>query len=119
VREQRCLAEAIYFEARSEPEKGQAAVAQVVLNRVQSGLYPSTVCGVVFQNRQHYDACQFSFACDGHPLRVTEPEAWRTAMRIAADVIDGETYVAASATPPIITPITCGRAGRNISRRPT
>lgn len=93
-REERCLAEAVYFEARSEPEKGQAAVAQVVLNRVSSGLYPSTVCGVVFQNRQRHNACQFSFACDGHALRVTEPEAWRTAARVAHSVIDGQTYVA-------------------------
>ena len=93
AREQRCLAEAIYFEARSEPEEGQAAVAQVVLNRVSSGLYPSTVCGVVFQNRQRHNACQFSFACDGRALRVTEPEAWRSAVRIAAAVIDGKTYV--------------------------
>ena len=92
-REERCLAEAIYFEARSEPEEGQAAVAQVVLNRVSSGLYPSTVCGVVFQNRQRHNACQFSFACDGRALRVTEPEAWRTAVRIAHNVIDGKTYV--------------------------
>ena len=95
AREQRCLAEAVYFEARSEPEEGQAAVAQVVLNRVSSGLYPSTVCGVVFQNRQRHNACQFSFACDGRALRVNEPEAWRTAVRIAAAVIDGKTYVAA------------------------
>jgi hypothetical protein len=92
--QERCLAEAIYFEARSEPEKGQAAVAQVVLNRVRSGLYPATVCGVVFQNRNRHDACQFSFACDGRALRVTEPEAWRTAVRIARNVIDGATYVA-------------------------
>lgn len=92
-REARCLAEAIYFEARSEPEEGQAAVAQVVLNRVSSGLYPPTVCGVVFQNRQRHNACQFSFACDGHALRVNEPEAWRTAVRIAASVIAGKTYV--------------------------
>ena len=50
--EKRCLAQAIYFEARSEPEEGQAAVAQVILNRMTSGLYPSSICGVVFQNRQ-------------------------------------------------------------------
>ena len=65
ARENRCLAEAIYFEARGESEEGQAAVAQVVLNRVSSGLYPATICGVVYQNRWHYNACQFSFACDG------------------------------------------------------
>jgi hypothetical protein len=92
--EERCLAEAVYFEARSEPVDGQAAVAQVVLNRVKSGLYPSTICGVVFQNRQRHNACQFSFACDGKALRVKEPEAWATAEEIARRVLDGETYVA-------------------------
>lgn len=93
-REQRCLAEAIYFEARGESSKGQAAVAQVVLNRVSSGLYPPTICGVVFQNRQHYHACQFSFACEGRSLRITEAEAWRRAQRIAAAVTNGKTYIA-------------------------
>lgn len=93
-REQKCLAEAIYFEARGEPEEGQAAVAQVVLNRVKSGLYPQTICGVVYQNRQHRNACQFSFACNGHALRITEPESWVDAQRIAKAVLDGKTYVA-------------------------
>ncbi len=92
-REQRCLADAIYFEARGESEEGQAAVAQVVLNRAASGLYPSTICGVVYQNRRRHNACQFSFACDGRALRVNEPEAWRTAARIAAEVTAGTTYV--------------------------
>ena len=92
--EQRCLAQAIYFEARGESEKGQAAVAQVVLNRVSSGLYPSTICGVVFQNRQHYHACQFSFACEGRSLRITEADAWQRAEHIAAAVTTGKTYVA-------------------------
>jgi spore germination cell wall hydrolase CwlJ-like protein len=92
-RERRCLAEAVYFESRSEPEAGQAAVAQVVLNRVQSGLYPTSICGVVYQNRHHYKACQFSFACEGKSLRVTEPESWATAVRIANEVMDGRTYL--------------------------
>jgi spore germination cell wall hydrolase CwlJ-like protein len=92
-RESRCLAEAVYFESRSEPEAGQAAVAQVVLNRVQSGLYPATICGVVYQNRHHYKACQFSFACEGKSLRITEPESWATAARIAREVMDGRTYI--------------------------
>ena len=91
-RERKCLAEAIYFEARSEPEAGQAAVAQVVLNRVKSGLYPSTVCGVVYQNRHRYMGCQFSFACEGKALRVTEAEPWRTAVRIARDVSEGRLF---------------------------
>src|ERR1700736_1072907 len=56
AQQNRCLAEAIYFEARGESWGGQAAVAQVVLNRVSSGLYPATICGVVYQNRRHYNA---------------------------------------------------------------
>ena len=92
-REQRCLAEAVYFEARSEPEEGQAAVAQVILNRVKSGLYPSNVCGVVYQNRHRYMACQFSFACEGKSLRITDAASWGTATRIASAVIAGRTYL--------------------------
>ncbi len=92
-REQRCLAEAVYFEARSEPPAGQAAVAQVVLNRVKSGLYPPTVCGVVYQDRSHYKACQFSFACEGKSLRITEPGPWRQAVKTALDVTEGKTYL--------------------------
>jgi spore germination cell wall hydrolase CwlJ-like protein len=92
-KEQRCLAEAVYFEARSEPEEGQAAVAQVVLNRAKSGLYPSTVCGVVYQNRHRFMGCQFSFACEGKSLRITDAGSWQTATRIASAVIDGRTYL--------------------------
>ena len=92
-RETRCLAEAVYFEARSEPDTGQAAVAQVVLNRVQSGLYPASVCGVVYQNRHHYHGCQFSFACEGRSLRITEGDAWEQAVRIANEVMNGRTYI--------------------------
>ena len=91
--ERRCLAEAVYFEARSEPEEGQAAVAQVVLNRATSGLYPASICGVVYQNRTHYKACQFSFACEGKSLRITEADSWHTATRIADAVIGGQTYL--------------------------
>ena len=94
AREQRCLAEAVYFEARSEPEEGQAAVAQVILNRVKSGLYPTSVCGVVYQNRHRHLACQFTFACEGKSLRVTDADAWDTARRVARAVMDGKTYVA-------------------------
>ena len=92
-REQRCLAEAVYFEARSEPEAGQAAVAQVVLNRVKSGLYPTNVCGVVYQNRHRYMGCQFSFACEGKSLRITDAASWQSATRIAQSVIEGRTYL--------------------------
>ena len=84
ARQMRCLAEAIYFESRSEPEEGQAAVAQVVLNRVRSGIYPTTVCGVVYQDRNRPFACQFTFACEGKSLRIEEPGPWAVATRIAA-----------------------------------
>lgn len=94
AREKHCLTEAIYFEARGESEEGQAAVAQVILNRVSSGLYPSSICGVVFQNRSHYHACQFSFACEGRSLRITEADSWKTAERIADAVTAGKTYLA-------------------------
>lgn len=93
AKEQQCLATAIYFEARSEPEEGQAAVAQVILNRVASGLYPGSVCGVVFQNQQRRNACQFSFACEGHGLRIGDRDSWSTAVRVAHEVTEGTAYV--------------------------
>ncbi len=92
ARQMRCLAEAIYFESRSEPEEGQAAVAQVVLNRVRSGIYPATVCGVVYQDRNRPFACQFTFACEGKSLRIEEPAPWAVATRIAQNVVSGANY---------------------------
>ena len=92
ARQMRCLAEAIYFESRGEPEHGQAAVAQVVLNRVRSGIYPTTVCGVVYQDRNRPFACQFSFACEGKSLRIEEPGPWAVATRIAQEVVSGSNY---------------------------
>ncbi len=93
-KEQRCLAEAVYFEARSEPVEGQAAVAQVILNRVKSGLYPSSICGVVYQNRHRHLACQFTFACEGKSLRIRDTESWERATRVASAVLEGRTYLA-------------------------
>lgn len=75
-----CLATAIYFEARGESAEGQLAVGKVILNRMTSGLYPDSVCGVVFQNSRRHNRCQFSFACDGRPDVVTEPRAWHEIM---------------------------------------
>jgi cell wall hydrolase len=97
ARQMRCLAEAVYFESRSEPEAGQAAVAQVVLNRVRSGIYPSTVCGVVYQDRNRPFACQFSFACEGKSLRIEEPGPWAVATRVAEEVVRGKSYNSAVA----------------------
>jgi hypothetical protein len=90
---EKCLTDAVYFESRGEPERGQMAVAQVVMNRVFSGFYPSTVCGVVYQNSHRRLACQFTFACDGIPDKVTEPEAWTRAKQIARDTLDGKLWL--------------------------
>jgi spore germination cell wall hydrolase CwlJ-like protein len=89
----KCLTEAIYFEARGEPVRGQIAVAQVVMNRVFSGYYPNTVCGVVYQNSNRHLACQFTFTCDGIPEVVREPDAWERAKKIAAETIDGQLWL--------------------------
>jgi spore germination cell wall hydrolase CwlJ-like protein len=93
AKQQKCLAEGIYFEARSESEDGQAAVAQVILNRVRNPAYPDTICGVVYQNKNMHGACQFSFACDGIADRVRSKRAWRAAQRIAEDVTDGKIWL--------------------------
>ncbi len=82
-KQQYCLAQAVYFEARGEPAEGQAAVARVILNRVGDERYPGTICGVVFQNQRSMDRCQFHFACDGLSDRPHDPAAWETANRIA------------------------------------
>jgi hypothetical protein len=92
-REEKCLTEAIYFEARGEAVRGQIAVAQVVLNRAFSGYYPSTVCGVVYQNAHRHLACQFSFACDGIRDVIREPDAYERAKRIAMESLDGKLWL--------------------------
>ncbi|SBW13274.1 cell wall hydrolase [Brucella sp. 10RB9215] len=92
-REQKCLAEAVYYEARGESVKGQVAVAQVVLNRVRNPAYPGSICGVVYQNRDWLNACQFSFACDGQKHRVTEPAQWRMAQQVAKTVSAGQIWL--------------------------
>lgn len=87
--EENCLARAIYFEARSESELGQLAVARVILNRTKDPAYPKTICGVVYQGSNQRNSCQFSFACDGLPDDVKQPAAWANSKRIAQTAIDG------------------------------
>jgi hypothetical protein len=94
ARAERCLAEAVYWESRSEPERGQMAVAQVVLNRANSGFYPRDVCGVVYQNAHRHLACQFTFACEGRRSLVpTEAEPWAQATRIAKGMMAGQLWL--------------------------
>jgi spore germination cell wall hydrolase CwlJ-like protein len=90
---EKCLANAVYFEARGEPVRGQIAVAQVVMNRVFSGYYPNTVCGVVYQNANRHLGCQFTFACDGIPDVIREPDAWTRAKQIATATLDGRLWL--------------------------
>jgi hypothetical protein len=95
LKAEKCLADAVYFEARGEPFKGQQAVAQVVMNRVFSGYYPNDVCGVVYQNSGRHLACQFTFACEGKDLnKVDEPDMWEQAKQIAKDMLDGRIWLA-------------------------
>ncbi len=94
--EAKCLADAIYFEARGEGRRGELAVAQVVINRVKNPAYPKTICGVVYQNKDSFHRCQFSFACDGVADRITDRAAWREAMDLAEEVVaDGNATVLA------------------------
>lgn len=93
LKQQRCLAEGIYFEARGESELGQAAVAQVILNRVRAPAYPDTVCGVVYQNKSWRNRCQFSFACDGIANLVISRAAWRRAVDVAWKVTEGDIWL--------------------------
>ena len=71
-----CLTEALYFEARGESVKGQFAVAEVILNRVASPLYPDTVCGVVHQGTGRHLQCQFTYTCDGRSDKIRERRAF-------------------------------------------
>jgi cell wall hydrolase len=93
AKSEKCLAEAVYFEARGEAVRGQIAVAQVVLNRAFSGFYPNTVCGVVYQNKHRHFACQFSFACDNNPEVIREPDMWDRAQKIAKASLDGQLWL--------------------------
>lgn len=89
TRESRCLAEAVYYEARGESMQGQMAVAEVVVNRTRSGVYPSTFCGVVYQGSERSTGCQFTFTCDGSLYRHPRGAAWARSEMIAAQVMMG------------------------------
>lgn len=87
-----CLTTAIYYEAGSQSDDGERAVAQVILNRVRHPAYPKTVCGVVFDGAQRRTGCQFTFACDGSLARAPSPAGWQRATRIAAAALAGAVF---------------------------
>lgn len=84
-----CLAEALYFEARGESVRGQFAVGEVILNRVDSASYPQSLCGVVNQGTGRKYACQFSYNCDGNANVIREQDAWERVGKIASILLDG------------------------------
>jgi spore germination cell wall hydrolase CwlJ-like protein len=92
-KEQKCLATGIYFEARGEKVEGQAAVAQVILNRVRNPHFPDTICGVVYHNDHWRNRCQFSFACDGIRDRVRSRHHWQVAKDVAMAVTAGKIWL--------------------------
>jgi spore germination cell wall hydrolase CwlJ-like protein len=93
MRSEDCLAQAVYYEARSESEDGQRAVAQVVLNRVRHPAWPNSVCGVVYQGGlRPGGGCQFTFTCDGSLATRPYGPAWAQAQRIAVEALGGRTY---------------------------
>lgn len=87
-----CLTAAVYYEAASETEAGQQAVAQVVLNRVRHQAWPNTVCGVVYEGSSRQTGCQFSFTCDGSLRRQPSAAGWRRARSIAESALSGRVY---------------------------
>ena len=90
VREQGCLTTALYYEARGENLKGQIAVAQVIINRVISDDFPSTICGVVYQRKKR---CQFSFACDKSKRLTVDPASWEQAQMVVRNFVSGNIWL--------------------------
>ncbi|HEX7885736.1 MAG TPA: cell wall hydrolase [Phenylobacterium sp.] len=84
-----CLSEAVYYEAAREPEVGQEAVAQVVLNRMRHPAYPKSVCGVVYQGSARVTGCQFTFTCDGSLRFAPQPALWKHARAVAERALSG------------------------------
>ena len=92
-KETRCLATAIYYEARSEPIEGQLAVAQVIMNRIRTQYYPATVCGVVYEGAERRTGCQFSFTCGGAVSARKDAPRWQQALDLAQKVADGQVWL--------------------------
>ena len=86
----RCLAEALYFEARGEPALGQFAVAEVIINRAESDDFPDTICKVVNQGTGKKWRCQFTYTCDGLPETINDQAAWEMVGKVARLAMDGE-----------------------------
>lgn len=86
----RCLTQALYFEARGESLVGQVAVAEVILNRVESKSFPDSVCRVVRQGAGKLNGCQFSFYCDGKAEHITNTAKFEEMGKIAWVMLQGK-----------------------------
>jgi spore germination cell wall hydrolase CwlJ-like protein len=89
LREHRCLSDALYYEARGEGEKGQKAIAEVIMTRLQNGKYGHSICAVVYEGAGQ-PKCQFSFTCNGAMRVAKNPQAWMKAQQLAAQILTGE-----------------------------
>jgi spore germination cell wall hydrolase CwlJ-like protein len=87
-----CLTMAVYYEAGSESDDGERAVAQVILNRVRHPAYPKTVCGVVLDGSQRRTGCQFTFVCDGALAHLPSAKGWLRASRVATSALGGAVF---------------------------
>lgn len=89
LRQGNCLADAMYYEARGEGRVGEVAIAEVIYNRMRSGYYPDTICGVVYEGSNLHTGCQFSFTCSGDMDRPKSPAVWRRTQRLALQIVMG------------------------------
>lgn len=85
-----CLSEALYFEARGETVKGQFAVAEVIMNRVESERFPDTPCDVINQGTGQRYQCQFTYTCDGREEVIAEKDAFEQVAKVARAILDGK-----------------------------
>jgi spore germination cell wall hydrolase CwlJ-like protein len=88
----KCLSDAIYYEAANEPDDGQRAVAQVIINRMRHPTYPNSICGVIYQGSERRTGCQFSYSCDGSMARTPARPAYLRGQRVALQAISGSVY---------------------------
>jgi spore germination cell wall hydrolase CwlJ-like protein len=88
----KCLTDAIYYEAANEPDAGQRAVAQVIINRMRHPTYPNSICGVIYQGSERQTGCQFSYSCDGSMARIPARAAWLRGQRVAMQALAGYVF---------------------------
>jgi spore germination cell wall hydrolase CwlJ-like protein len=89
----KCLSDAIYYEAANEPDAGQRAVAQVIINRMRHPTYPNSICGVIYQGSERSTGCQFSYSCDGSMARTPARPTWLRGQRVAMEALAGYVHV--------------------------